>query len=98
MPYRVRTLPQVARQIQRWPMPDVVLVDVYLRLDLLTSNPAERLSRETTPFDGMVYRFSLIDPTNELCVHTFLFHAVYGQDEETLWIVHGVHNRFTLGV
>ncbi len=98
MPYRIRVLPQVAHRIQPWPMSDVVLVDIYLRLDLLSSNPALRLTRERTPFDGVVFRFSLFDPANELCEHTFRFHVLYGQDEETLWIVHAAHNRFTLGL
>ncbi len=45
MPYRVEIPTRVRRQIPRWPMPDVLLVDCYERLMALRDNPAQQLDR-----------------------------------------------------
>ena len=90
MPYRSNLLTVLSRQIVSWQLPDEVLVEVYLRLrEALPQSPLQFLQREEQPFDGMVYRFSLVDPHNRIVVHYFAFHVLYGQDEETLYIVRG---------
>jgi hypothetical protein len=92
MPYRARLLPGLARRIAHWALPDPVLVEVYLRLrEVLPTSPAQHLLRSRRPVDGMVYRFSLIDPGNRLREHFFNFQVFYGQDEETLLIARGAY-------
>jgi hypothetical protein len=97
VPYRVVMQPRVHRQIARWPMPDVVLVDCHQQLSSLRNNPAEQLVREKQPFDGMTMRFEVIDPINRLVVHRFGFLIVYGMDEETLFVDAASHERSTVG-
>ena len=89
--YRVRYTPTARRQIASWPLPDNgVLVDVYLRIEqLLTESPTRHLRRGRRPFEGMQLRFTVPDPDNRLLVHGFVFHVLYGQDEETLWVARG---------
>jgi hypothetical protein len=92
MPYRVRVLPGLARRLAQWALPDAVLVEVYIRLrEVLPAAPALHLLRSRRPGEGMVYRFSLIDPGNRLREHFFSFHVFYGQDEETLLIARGAY-------
>ncbi len=98
MPYRVVIFPRVQRQIAQWPMPDDLIVDCHMRLEALRDQPARQLMRAAQPFDGMALEFSLIDPTNRFCEHRFAFHVAYGTDEETLFVVGGTHERFTMGV
>ena len=85
------------RQMPRWPMPDVLLVDCYERLAALANNPADQLLRLDRPFNGMVLRFDVVDPTNRLVVHRFAFLVVYATDEETLFIDAAIHERSTIG-
>jgi hypothetical protein len=67
------------------------IVEVHLRLrERLSRNPTAELVRATEPFDGMVYAFEMIDPANRLSVYRLFFHIIYGQDEETLYVVHGI--------
>jgi hypothetical protein len=92
--YRVVLDPLVRRQLIGWGLPDGVLVDVHLRLtDDLSTHPALVLERRQAPFDGMQYRFEMIDPDNRLCVHAFAFHILYGQDEEALHVACGAYLR-----
>ncbi len=94
MSYRVEIQPSVRRKIASWNLPDHALVEVYLRLrEVLPENPAQHLRRLSTPFDGMVYQFSFVDPDNRLCEHAFVFLVVYSQDEETLIIANGGYWR-----
>src|SRR5216683_520916 len=94
MSYRVQIHPSVARKLITWQLPDFALVEVYLRLrDRLRENPASQLRRARRPFEGMVYEFSFVDVENRLCEHHFVFHVVYGQDEETLLIANGGYKR-----
>jgi hypothetical protein len=84
MPYTVVLPPAVNRQIAGLGLPDFVFVEVHLRLATLRDRPADSLVRLTVPFDGMGFGFEMIDPTNRLCVHRFLFPVVYAADEERL--------------
>jgi hypothetical protein len=97
MSYRVSVRSSVHRRILKWGLSDSMLVEVFLRLQQeLPRNAPQLLQRTTKPFDGMTYRFSLVDPENRLCHHTFWFHLVFAQDEETLLVVNGAHRRFSL--
>jgi hypothetical protein len=63
----------------------------------LAQDPQRYRRRTRQPFDGMEYRFSLIDPNNRLVEHICVFHVKYGQDEQTLWVVHcGYLRRFAV--
>lgn len=84
MSYTV-VLPQpVKTRIGSLGLPDFVLVEVYLRLERLKNMPAEQMIRLTSPIDGMAFGFEMIDPTNRLCTHAFLFPIAYTVDEERL--------------
>ena len=81
-PYRGRNTASVE------PMTAVIENHLRLREDL-PEDPASKLVRTRTPFDGLTYAFTTIDPENRLCVHLFGFQVLYGQDEETLEVVQG---------
>lgn len=92
MSYKVKIRSSIRRRISAWALPDVVLVDVYLRLqDDLGQDPWDKMVRTSDPFNGMVYGFSLVDPTNRFREHHFLFHVLVGQDEEGLEVVSAGH-------
>ena len=94
MTYRTVIRPSVQKKIATWGLSDYVLVDVYLRLrELLPADPLRNLMRVADPFDGMVYRFELIDPENRFREYVFFFLVVYGQDEETLCVVNAGYLR-----
>ena len=94
MAFKVLVWPSVDKRISAWKLSDFVFVEVYLRLrEDLPSNPPRLMRRATSPFDGMVYEFELIDPENRLCQHLFTFQVVYSQDEETLIIAKAGHER-----
>ena len=96
MSYKTRVDPLVTRQILSWQLSDFLFTDVQMRLyQTLPISPTKLLQRTFDPIDGLVYPFELIDPDNRMCVHSFLFQVVYGQDEETLWVVRGLHLRMT---
>jgi hypothetical protein len=89
MPYLVRILPRAERHIASWKLPDEVLVEIYLRLQgKLPMSPSKLLRRKD---DGMIYKFSMVDPTNRFCEHFFEFPVLYGQDEETLLVNRGAY-------
>jgi hypothetical protein len=92
MSFKVRIRSSIRRRISQWALPDGVLVDVYLRLQNLAEDPWEKMARVSKPFDGMVYGFSMVDPTNRFREHLFLFHIRIGQDEETLDVVNAAHH------
>ena len=92
--YRTRLDPLVRRQLNRWKLPDSLLVDVHLRLnDDLPRSPTTFLQQEPTWFDaeGMIYGFDLIDPHNRMLVHAFRFQVFYHSDEQTLLVTRGAH-------
>lgn len=93
MSYRVVWNNSAVRIAQTWALPDTVFVEMWLQVNRLADNPADLLVRTRAPFDGLVYPFEIIDPTNRLCVHRFRFHVVYSQDEERLFIVSGRYAR-----
>lgn len=98
MPFRIQLLPLATRQIASWGLPPFVWTEVLLRLHQhLRENPAGLLERTEEPFDGMSYRFELIDPENRLIQHYFAFHVLYGMDETTLFVVRGAYGK-TVGV
>ena len=97
MPYAVEIAPRIRRLIRLWPISDTLLVEIYLRLDTLKTDPWRLLRPTSQDFPGMSYYFSLIDPDNRLCEHEFEFQVVYGQDEERLHVVQGAHRRTTIG-
>lgn len=90
MAYRVRVTTEASRVIQSWNLPDVVMVEARLRLQQLQNNPGELLIRAQEPFDGMVYYFEFVDPTNRLHEYRFAFHVQYSADEEQIVVVSGV--------
>jgi hypothetical protein len=77
--------------VRTWGLSDHLFVEMRLRVNSLAENPSTQLDRVAHPFDGMGFRIQLIDPHNRLCQHTFLFHVVYGQDEERLIIARGTY-------
>lgn len=98
MPYRVQVEALTTRQIASWNLPDFVLTEVLLRLyQSLRDNPAALLERTEQPFDGMSYRFGLIDPENRLCQHFFTFHVLYAMDETTVIVARSAYAK-TVGV
>ena len=90
MPYRIRLASRVRSLLSDWRLPLAVFVYVGLRPEALESRPAEKLIRAATPYPGMNYRFSLVDPDNRLAEYHFIFHVAYGQDEETLHVTNGI--------
>ena len=97
MPYSVVIRQRVHREIARWKLPDTLRVECYFRLRDLSGLPALHLTRTEHPFDGMVLEFEISDLIDRFVVHRFTFQAVYGMDEETLFIEAATHKRFTLG-
>lgn len=90
MSYKVRIRSSMQKRIVAWNLPDPVFVEIFLRLEQgLKDKPAEKLVRMQQPFDGMTYDFTLVDPTNRFREFSFVFHLVYGQDEETLQVLNG---------
>ncbi|MFO0970486.1 MAG: hypothetical protein U0793_33495 [Gemmataceae bacterium] len=89
MSFKVRVSDSLRRRMIAWSLPDPILVDVYLRLQELRDEPAQKLMRLREPFDGMHYIFSMIDPQDRLTEYRFLFLVRYGQDEESLIVVRG---------
>jgi hypothetical protein len=94
MQYRVKISSQVAKKIRSWGLSDYLLVEIYLQLnERLPLNPQLSLRRTETPFEGMVFDFSLIDPENRLREHYCIFHILYGQDEQTLLVAQAGYFR-----
>lgn len=94
MEYKTRVAQLLSRQMNRWGLADGMFVDVHFRLyDHLPRSPKSVLVVDRSLFqgEGMIYRFSLIDPANRLLVHTFRFQVFYHADEQTLVVRRGVH-------
>jgi hypothetical protein len=95
MSFRVEIPSVVQRRIVSWSLPDFVFVEVHLRLtEDLANDPKRFLIRTRQPFDGMAFFFELIDPSNRLCVHRFVFQIVYSQDEERILVARGAYARY----
>jgi hypothetical protein len=85
--YRVRIHPRVVPLIQGWALPDRILEEVYLHLtQVLPADLEGNLSRETSPFNGMVCEFTRRD-------HSFVFHVFFGEDEDHLLVWWGDYDR-----
>ena len=94
MSYRVTIPNHIQRRIARWELPDFLIVEIHLRLrDELGCNPQHHLHSLAGSYQGMEYRFSLIDPMNRLCEHICTFWIVYSQDEESLIVMNFVYER-----
>lgn len=94
MEYRTRLDPLVRRRIIRWNLPEILLVDLHLRLnDVMPRTPTLLLRKESTSFggEGMVYGFNLHDPINRMLAHAFRFQVFYHSDEQTLLVARGAH-------
>jgi hypothetical protein len=91
--YRIVWNNSTVRTAQTWALSDTVFVEMWLQVNQLAENPAAILVRTEVPFDGMSYRFEIIDPANRLCVHEFDFQIVYSQDEERLYVARGAYRR-----
>lgn len=87
MSYRVRSSPTFTRKLTTWGLSDTLLVEVHLRL---ADEMPGRLERTQEPYDGMGYRFGMIDPENRLREYAFFFHVVFSQDEEALIVQDGI--------
>jgi len=75
-------------------LPDRIQEEVYLYLtEVLPADLENNLSRESSPFDGMVCQFTRRDHHTKGREHEFLFHVFFSQDEEALHIERGAYNR-----
>src|SRR4051794_36686921 len=94
MSFKVELTKRVLSKITSWKLPDTELVEVFLRLrERIKDRPSHYLSRTVEPFDGMAFQFSTVDVGNRLCEHIFTFHVIYGQDEQSLFVVDGNYIR-----
>lgn len=94
MAFRLQIRRHVYQQLNSCGLPDPVLVEAFLRLrEQLADDPQRHLQRIREPFDGMAYGFNMIDPGNRFCEHHFIFHVLYGADEESLIVVRLMYLR-----
>ena len=94
MSYRIQIRPSTVRQIASWQLPESILVEVHLRLKQdLEELPALVLFPSDDARGGMLFPFSVIDPDNRLCEHTFAFRVYYGTDETTLFVTSGLYRK-----
>lgn len=80
MPYeRIRLSRRVKEQIRSWALPDAILKEVYLYLtEVLPRDPEHNLSREASPFPGMLAQFTRRDPHVRDREHQFVFLVLIG--------------------
>jgi len=96
--YAMSILPFAMRQINGWALPDFVFVDVYLQLnEVLPSAPTQLLLPNADERDGMLFYFSIIDPQDRLCEHSFLFRVFFSQDETKLIVASGTYRLVVVG-
>ena len=94
VPFRTRLLPAAMSHIQSWALPEALFVEVFLWLnDRLPQQPSHWLIPAPEPDGGMLLRFSVVDPENRYCEHTFQFRIYYHTDEVTLLVASGTHRR-----
>jgi hypothetical protein len=94
MSYVVRFRRDARHQIVNWHLPDTVMMEVFLRiLEELAQDPASKLVRVESPFDGLVYPLYVPDKSNRTYLYAFLFQVRYAKDEETIWIMRGAYDR-----
>jgi hypothetical protein len=80
--------------IQGWALPDRILEEVYLHLtQVLRADVEGNLSRETSPFNGMVCEFTRRDHHTRGRDHSFVFHVFFGEDEDHLLVWWGDYDR-----
>jgi len=94
MAYRVRIHRRVVNLIRGWSLPDRIQEEVELYLaEVLPADLENNLSRESSPYNGMVCKFSRRDPDVKNREHHFIFHVFFSQDEEYLRIENGSCDR-----
>lgn len=95
MPFtRIRVARLAKEQIRAWALPDGILKEVFLHLtEVMPRDPEHNLSRETSPFDGMLAHFVRRDHYTRGRDHEFTFVILYGADEETLIVDRGWYTR-----
>jgi hypothetical protein len=86
--------PVVKWQLQRWGLSDYLLVEVYLALQDLASNPVDHLHRDPGGDPGALYVFRRTDPDDPRFRHLFQFRVFYDEDEQHLHIVRGSYWRY----
>ena len=97
MCYRALVRRSLVERIKTWGLVgphDYLLVEVYFRLERLRDNPTHWLRRASSPIEGKLYEFSLINPNERLCRHIFVFLVVFSQDEQTLIVAYGGYWRW----
>jgi len=78
--------------IRGWSLPDEIQEEVSIHLNrVLPADLEHNLSRETSPFDGMVCRISRRDHHVRGRDHEFIFHVFFSQDEQFLRIERGAY-------
>lgn len=94
MSFRLKIRQAVVRQLATIGLPDSVLVSAHLSLrERLAADPIGELVRVQSPFDGMAFPFSMVDPENRFVEHQFAFHVFYHSDEETLIVARVAYLR-----
>ena len=94
MDYRVRIHRRVINLIRSWNLPDEIQEEVSIHLNrVLPADLDHNLSRETSPYDGLVCSFSRRDLHVKGREHEFIFHVFFSDDEQFLRIENGSYNR-----
>jgi hypothetical protein len=92
--YRVRIHRRVVNLIRGWNLPDEIQEEVYIYLNrVLPADLEHNLSRETSPYDGLVCWFFRRDLQVRDREHEFIFHVFFSDDEQFLHIENGSYNR-----
>ena len=98
MPYNIRIHPRVINLIRSWHLPDKIQEEVALFFrEVLPQDTESYLSRENSPYNGMVCRFSRRDHHIKGWEHEFAFHVYISQDEMSLLIENGITSRTARG-
>jgi len=80
--------------IQSWALSESLSVEVFLWLnDRLPERPSRWLIPALERDGGMLLRFSVVDPDNRFCEHSFQFRVYYHTYEVTLLVASGTHRR-----
>jgi hypothetical protein len=92
--YRVRIHRRVINLIRSWNLPDEIQEQVSIYLNrVLPADLDHNLSRETSPYDGLVCSLSRRDLHVKGVEHEFFFHVFFSDDEQFLRIENGSYNR-----
>ena len=94
--FRTRLTQAAERNLLSWGLPDQVFVSVRdFLFRVLPTAPTQYLVRAQLPYEGMNCYYELLDPSNRMRLHRFVFHVVYGYDvgreQELLIVRHGTY-------